>query len=42
MAGEGLMIGYALLGCGIVGVVLATAQAVLAKGRASQDNRTPR
>jgi hypothetical protein len=42
MAGEGLMIGYALLGCGIVGAVLATVQAVLAKGRASQDNRPSR
>lgn len=38
MAGEGLMIGYLLLGCGVVGAVLATVQAVLAKARASQDN----
>ncbi|MFB7250688.1 hypothetical protein [Microbacterium sp. NPDC056234] len=42
MAVEGLMIGYLLLGCGIVGAVLATVQAVLAKGRANQDNRPSR
>ncbi|UYO97637.1 hypothetical protein OED01_02570 [Microbacterium sp. M28] len=42
MVGESLMIGYVLLGCGVVGAVLATVQAVRAKLRADHDNRSSR
>ncbi|MGF6823396.1 hypothetical protein M2317_002309 [Microbacterium sp. ZKA21] len=38
MVGEGLMIGYVLLGCGVVGAVLATIQAVRSTRRGMQDH----
>ena len=38
MVGEGLMIGYLLLGCGVVGAVLATIQAVRSTRRGAQDH----
>ncbi len=40
MVGESVMIGFVLLGCGVVGAVMATVQAVRAKMRAADDRRT--
>ncbi|WP_460795512.1 hypothetical protein [Microbacterium sp. GXF0217] len=42
MVSEGLMIGYVLLGCGVVGAVLATVQAVRSTRRGARDHAVSR